>query len=233
LHDAIIPAAPGEFRKDIFALFRYNSSMPTVTSRHRILEYLEGKLQPVSAEEIGRALKMTSANARHHLALLTADGRVMVAGQLAPKARGRPQQLYSPASRAASHNLGGLACALLAEVFERTAPEAHPSLLAELAERMLADAPAPAGPLRQRLTHAIQRLNQWHYAAGWEARPEGPRITLGHCPYGAVQPRFPVLCQLDALLLQQALGLPVIQKAQREPDARGVKTCVFAAGSGE
>ncbi len=195
------------------------------TSRQRVLEYLEAR-GSATPNEISRALKMTTANARHHLGLLAQDGRALVVGQ-SSAARGRPALIYAPASRAASHNLNGLAEALLSVLNETQAGEQE-ALLRRVAERMLQESPAPAGSLTQRLTQAVHTLNALHYEARWEARAEAPRFIFDHCPYQEIAAGHAELCQLDALLLQRALGLPVKQSARLAQDAKGLAHCVFA-----
>ena len=200
------------------------------TSRHRILEYIESKDQPTNTAEISRALKMTPANARHHLGLLVKDGRVSVVGQIPSNRRGRPLLLYSPATRAASHNLDGLAHALLTVMLTHVSIENQPVLLVEIATRLLTDPKPLAGSLAQRLTHAVHQLDELNYAARWEARSDAPHIMLGHCPYVAILANHPEICQLDALVLQTALGLPVSQQTKRERDSRGLLCCLFIVG---
>ena len=50
------------------------------TVRQQIFNYLK-KHQLASAADIARDLRMTPANARHHLSLLQADGRVEQMGE--------------------------------------------------------------------------------------------------------------------------------------------------------
>ena len=51
--------------------------MAMTTARQKVLAYLK-KNRLASAQEIARALHVTPANARHHLRILAADGRVTV-----------------------------------------------------------------------------------------------------------------------------------------------------------
>jgi predicted ArsR family transcriptional regulator len=66
-----------------------------------------------------------------------------------------------------------------------------------------------------------------HYQARWEAGADGPRIVLGHCPYGTVIEKHPELCQMDGALLAKLLGGEVRQTAKLEKGAGGLPYCVF------
>ena len=63
-----------------------------ITTRHKILDYLK-RNRTVSSRELARALQMTPANARYHLGILAADGRVEVISQR-QEGRGRPEKVY-------------------------------------------------------------------------------------------------------------------------------------------
>ena len=178
---------------------------------------------------------MTPANARHHLAILEEQGLVEVAGQRSEKTRGRPAQLYRLSEQAIGDNLDQLASALLHELISGVTADERKEILQRVANRMrgdpiLEDAQKPAAQLAQRLYQAIQRLNELKYQARWEAHSDGPRVVLGHCPYAAILPEHPMICQLDRQLLEEFLELPVKQTARLASDARGATYCMFVIG---
>lgn len=202
------------------------------TSRQRLLEFVYAR-KIVSAGELSRALQMTEANARHHLAILQEQGLVEVVGERPPQGKGRPAQLFGPSKQALGNNLARLAKALLAEM-------ADEGWAVRVARRMAADEetplPLPAssaraqeggGHLTQRLVHTVQRLNELHYQARWEAHAGGPRLILRNCPYAAIIEKHPELCQVDAALLEQLAGAPVEQIAKLAPERGGGVVCVF------
>jgi predicted ArsR family transcriptional regulator len=82
-------------------------------------------------------------------------------------------------------------------------------------------------PITRRLAATVDRLNELHYQARWEAGAAGPRLTLGYCPYAAVIKAHPELCQMDAFLLEERLGLSVKQTAKLQPSAKGLPFCEF------
>lgn len=189
--------------------------MPVTTARQKILIYLK-KNRLASAQDIARALRVTAADARHHLGILGSDGRVTVVSQRAG-GRGRPVKLYGLSGALAGDNLPGLLEAALEEWLGGLPPSKREQALASLAGRMGGAAGAESVPLMRRLASTVERLNQLHYQARWEAGAEGPRIILGQCPYAAVIGRHPELCQMDAALLAGLLDAHVEQRVKLGP----------------
>ncbi|HEX7976892.1 MAG TPA: helix-turn-helix domain-containing protein [Anaerolineales bacterium] len=201
------------------------------TSRQRVLEYVQSQ-RIVAAADIRRALSMTAANARHHLAILEQQGLVEVVGKRPSKGKGRPAALYSLSQGALGHNLDRLAAALLDEALGGQPPESQGRLLRHLSGKLAGENVGPGGQerpasLTQRLYQAVQRLNEMRYQARWEAHAQAPRIILGHCPYASILPEHPELCALDAALLENLLEAPATQAAKLAPDPRGGRYCLF------
>jgi len=194
-----------------------------ITTRQKILDYLK-RNRIVSSREIARSLQMTPANARHHLGILAADGRVETVNQR-QLGRGRPEKVYRLAGTLVGDNLSALADALLAEAGNKVKMEA-------LGKRVAGKSAVSGQPLMRRLMSTVERLNGMHYQARWEAGAEGPRIILGHCPYSAVIEKHPQLCQMDAALLDELLGAQVKQLAKQEKGAGGLPYCAFVLTQG-
>lgn len=188
------------------------------TTRQKILDYLK-RNRSVSSRELARNLHMTAANARHHLGILAADGRVEVVSRR-QGSKGRPEKVYRLAGTLMGDNLSALADALLSEAAGKIELEA-------VGKRIAGESPDPDQPLMRRLASAVERLNGMHYQARWEAGAEGPRIVLGHCPYAAVIGKHPEICQMDASVLANLLGSNVRQTARLEIGAGGLPYCVF------
>lgn len=211
------------------------------TSRKQILDYLDNKPLTTTAE-LSRALKMTPANVRHHLRVLIEEGAVEVAERGPSNGRGRPIFLYSRTQQSQSHNLDGLAHATLKTQLSDRSDEERSRALQQIASYMAqAEDRPPASQqahqqasllvsLTHRLNHAVQRLNEMGYSARWEAHSQAPRLRLGHCPYLAILPEHPELCQMDAYLLEDLLGVPATQTKKRAQDSRGARYCLFIAG---
>jgi len=190
----------------------------SVTTRQKILDYLK-RNRTVSSRELARTLHMTPANARHHLGILAADGRVEVVS-LRRGGKGRPEKVYRLAGTLVGDNLSALADALLTEADGKEEMEA-------LGKRIAGESITSGQPLMRRLASAVERLNGMHYQSRWEAGAEGPRVVLGHCPYAAVIGKHPELCQMDAALLAKLLGGEVRQTAKLEKGAGGLPYCAF------
>ncbi len=192
-------------------------------TRQEILNYLRTH-QIVSAIEISRALHMTAANARHHLALLEEQQMVEAVGQRPPKGRGRPTTLFTLTHQAMEDNIDLLVDALFKVMLSNADPVQPFDALIPL----LFGSPTSGANRIQQLNQVIQTLNEMTYQARWEASPAGPRIIFGHCPYAAILNENPELCQMDESALAMLLGLPVEQLAKLTRNAQGKVNCVFA-----
>lgn len=201
-----------------------------LTTRLRILDYLR-KQQTASAGELSLAMTLTGANIRHHLAVLEANDLVEVIGQLREGQRGRPVNLYSLSRRVLGDGLDALSGALLSEWLEGKTGESRRKALSVLAQHLLSTNPEKLHlSLTQRLAATIDRLNQLHYQARWEAAASGARLILGHCPYAAIIGVHPELCTMDEYLLGGSLQSNVRQTAKLQPGKRGLPICVFLVG---
>lgn len=188
------------------------------STRQKILAHLR-KNRDASARELARTLRMSEANVRHHLRVLTSDGRVSVVRARVPLAgRGRPEKVFSLSAALEGDNLAGLAEALLAV-------EGLTLNVERLAGHILDANPFANLPIAKRLALLVEKLNAMHYQSRWEAGAEGPRVLFGRCPYAAVIEKHPELCQMDVSLLGNALGREARQLGKIEK-AQGV--CVFA-----
>jgi len=191
-------------------------------TRQDILAYLQAN-HTATANQLSRALQITSADARYHLGWLAREGLVEVITQRPTTSRGRPTQVYSLTQSARSNNLPLLAQALLSALQE----EAQPQVLHRAARLLAGERNTAPLNLTPRLGRAVQHLNALHYQARWEAHAHAPHIILGYCPYLAILPAHPVLCQMDAWLLEELLGQPVVQSIKLAPTELGNTSCVF------
>lgn len=187
-----------------------------MTTRQRILNHLK-KTSDSSAREIARALNLSAPNVRHHLGVLAADGRVTVLREHS-EGRGRPVKVYGLSSALEGDNLSALTEALLAEAGGTIEWDA-------VARRILGAAEPSNLPVAARLRLLVDKLNERHYRARWEAGAEGPRVIFGRCPYAAVIEAHSELCQMDVSLLGKFLRRDVRQLAKIE---KGQGMCVFA-----
>jgi len=219
------------------------------TSRQRLLEYIQ-KHRYVTVAELSRALRMSRANARHHLAILEEQGLVVETGERTQgQGRGRPSLIYTLADTVQAHSLGELSGILLDLLAEQVPTGERTQLYRQVAfalksvgqagsngrsARLAQDAEVETSRMTNltgRLTTTVQGLNQLNYHARWEAHAQGPQLILTHCPYAAILKRHPEMCQIDRYLLQELSGAPVVQTERLTPDERGVPFCRFVLQS--
>jgi predicted ArsR family transcriptional regulator len=198
-------------------LIRLSAAYPLIrlliTARQKVLAHLK-KTRAASAREIARALKMSAPNVRHHLSVLCSDGRVEFTALNNREGRGRPEKMYSLSAAALGDNLPALTNALLTEAGSRLNVDA-------VASRILNAGQFANLPVTKRLVLLVEKLDEMHYQARWEAGAEGPRVIFGRCPYSQVIEKHPELCKMDAALLANALNRPVSQLQKNETGARG------------
>jgi predicted ArsR family transcriptional regulator len=197
-----------------------------ITARQKVLAHLK-KTRSASAREIARALKMSAPNVRHHLSVLSSDGRVEFTTVNNRGGRGRPEKMYSQSQSALGDNLSALAGALLTEVGSNSGQGLD---VESIASRLLDLAQFTNLPIAKRLTLLIEKLAEMHYQTRWEAGAEGPRVIFGRCPYAKIIDNHPELCKMDVTLLEMALGRPVIQLQKNEACARGICPFLFQVG---
>jgi len=196
------------------------------TTRVRILEYIR-RFQTASVAELAHTLGMTGANIRHHLAVLESDGMIEMVGQR-KEGRGRPLGVYGLSRRMLGDGLDELVGALFDVWLDGASGEVRKMGLGSVAGRLAGkNTPDSTTAIPRRLTQAINRLNELHYQARWEASAEGPRLILGHCPYKAIVADYPELCLMDGFLLETQLALPVEQTEKLLTSSLGLPFCAF------
>ena len=196
-------------------------------ARQKMLAYLR-KNQSVTADEAARAMRMTSANVRHHLSLLLADGLVEVIGLRKSEGKGRPVKVFGLSRAALGDNYAPLSEIALEGWLSSIEPERRDSALKLIAEK-LAGLPVDRKlHITRRLVLAAERLNSLHYRAHWEAHAGGARMILGHCPYSVIVGKHPELCRMDAFLLELLVGADLEQIAKLETTGKGLPVCIFS-----
>jgi predicted ArsR family transcriptional regulator len=193
-----------------------------ITARQKVLAQLK-KTRSASAREIARALKMSAPTVRHHLSILCSDGRAELMTVNNREGRGRPEKIYSLSQSALGDNLSVLADALLSEKVDL-----------EVVGERIAQSQGMLGvasqPMPKRLSALVDKLNEMHYQARWEAGAEGPRVILGRCPYAKVIDGHPELCKMEVALLEKAIGRPVLQSTKGEMTGHGICPFIFKVG---
>jgi len=190
-----------------------------MTARQKVLAHLK-KTRAASAREIARALKMSAPNVRHHLGILTSDGRLEITSVHQRGGRGRPEKMYSLSQSALGDNLSVLADAML-----------NGKVNVEAVGERIAQSQGLVGfanqPMPKRLSLLVEKLNEMHYQARWEAGAEGPRVIFGRCPFAKIIENHPELCKMDTAMLGASLGRPVMQLQKNEAGTRGLCPFLF------
>jgi predicted ArsR family transcriptional regulator len=195
------------------------------TTRYRLIEYIRVK-KVVSAAELARVLKITAADARHHLASLEDEGVVVVVDTRV-QGRGRPTQLYRLTRDINRHYLDALTSAVLKVWLGGVTEVEREGALRKIAASLTAGWNQPGGNLTQRLTYTVRHLNEMNYLARWEAHIESPRILIMHCPYALMVKDHPETCRMDVFVINNLLGQPVTQISTMGRCTTGELQCIF------
>lgn len=173
---------------------------------------------------------MSTPTVRYHLSILVADGRIVAEGLVAGRKRGRPEILYRLSNRMAGENLSLLADIALRGWLGGKAETEQRAAIQSVAQALRQHFGAIDNklPAQKRMVVLIERLNDLHYRARWEAGAEGPRILFGNCPYAAIIELHPELCSMDASMLAGEIGTEVEQLSKIRRGAGGPSQCTFA-----
>jgi len=201
-----------------------------ITTRKRLLEYLSLK-EVATAKDISRHLQLTAANVRYHLSALVFENIVEEVGISGSSARGRPSKLYRIASHRDRLSFMVLTKALLS-IIEGQAEDQQAKIIEQIAEQILAiNPPLPQrGSLSSRMNTVVQLLNRMNYDAHWEAHAQAPRLIMKHCPYERIITDHPILCNIDAQIVQKLINLPAFQSMKRQPSSQESNRCIFLIG---
>jgi len=214
----------------ILLIYLFKVNMPN--SRQNILNYIIEQ-QNTTVEELSKVFRVTPANIRHHLSILTEQGSVNVIGQKAVSKKGRPAQIYCSSQQSNRNNLDHLSDALLCALMCNAEPTERIQFIEDIANHLGSQYKTGLSNPTRRLYSTIHALNHMNYQAHWEAHLENPRIMLGHCPYRAILEIHPELCLVDASLLEQLLNAPVRQVEKQTINIRGISQCIFIIKNSE
>jgi predicted ArsR family transcriptional regulator len=200
------------------------------STRLRLLDFLRAHPDSTAAD-LARGLRLTRADVRYHLNLLLSEGVVAETGKRV-RGRGRPARSLRLTSTVNPQRFDLMANALLSVNLAGLNPKETCAYLGQIALQLIATVSPPSSStasqtaksqsLAGRLVESIARLNDLGYRARWEAHADWPRIILEHCPFSALYAEHPGLEQLDAVLLEGLLGMPVVQLSSQAKGLAGV-----------
>ena len=202
--------------------------MAVITARQRVLNYLK-KQGSASAAQIGHALNMSAATVRHHLSILLGDGRIALIREKRRGERGRPVKIFGLSEKSLGDNLALLSDAVLGELIQGLSAAKRDVAIKAIARKLTLQFGNDIlnFPIAKRLTIIIEKLNELHYQARWEAGAQGPRILFAHCPYAAIIDHHPELCRMDETLLGELVSAQARQLAKIGQQPAGSSYCIF------
>ena len=197
-------------------------------TRQQILDHL--KVYGASTvDQLATVLGLSPVTVRHHLDILRSEELIGAPVVRRRNTRGRPQHLFALTEKAASrfpkryHELaGGLLDQLKQHADERTVNV----IFAGLSDSLLASAPRPEpeSTLAERLTLAVNYLNNQGYVARWQPVADGYVVHTCNCPFEGVAAAHGELCGLDARLISTLVGAPVERRSHL---ADGDPSCTY------
>ncbi len=212
------------FLQIFFCIITGSCYTPLVQStRQKILVYLNTH-PGASAVEISRSLDLTAANIRYHLGLLIESDWVQVSGKRGSGYAGRPIKLYNLTSLSLGTNIEPLLAAILESLATKKSANSD---LHSIAETLAAKTNLNQGNRILRFNQALEYLNQLNYHASWEARPDGPRVILRHCPYLELAKNHSLLCQFDNHLISILFDTPLELTRKRSFGKDPFSPCIF------
>lgn len=192
---------------------------PEAGTRRRVLE-LVATDGPVTAAQLARALHLTAAGVRRHLASLEDAGQI---GEhqmhaVGRPGRGRPARRFVVAERGQerlTHHYAEIATDALAFLVDQGGTQALDRFAERrihLLEQKLAPAVAAAGSDVAARAHALaSALDEEGFAASARPVPGAAAVQLcqGHCPVQDVATAFPQLCEAETRAFARLLGVHV------------------------
>jgi predicted ArsR family transcriptional regulator len=202
---------------------------PLTGTKRKIVELLKRQSE-ATAEELAGQLGVSATAVRQHLAVLEAEG--FVVRESRARGPGRPAHVWrltEKAETAFPKQCGLLGNLLLGQLLAR---EGETKVL-ELLEAIAGDFAQELGegpeledrPLRERIERLVERLNELGaYAQAEVACAKKPLIRWRNCPFYEIAKEYPIVCEMDRMLLSKMLGVPVRIEGTI---ARGAPCCTF------
>lgn len=204
-----------------------------ITSRQRLFDFIRAQ-KTVTIAEISAAMRMTPANARHHVSILKDQELIEIVGRRPQSGKGRPSYLISAVRSSQESNLPSLTNALLQQITSNSTPDSRQEFFRNIAKRLIAPTQNHDNDSLSESRHtqlfldAIYRLNELNYEAKWEAHAGSPLVIFQNCPYRDIIESSPEICLLDHKILEILLEASSIEQLAKLVETRsGIPQCVF------
>lgn len=193
------------------------------STRGRVLRTLRRGAHTIP--ELASALGLTDNAVRAHLTNLERDGMVERVGRRRDGV-GQPAVLYGLTvdgetvfPKAYEAVLDQTLEVLADELGGRRAA----GVLRAVGRKMAGDVPRPGGGLDERIGAAREALEELGAALEVRKGPQGPRLEGMSCPLAGVVRAHPEACKVVEALVETLVGVPVLERCERE----GRPRCVF------
>nr|AQQ74644.1 hypothetical protein [uncultured bacterium] len=200
-------------------------------NQRRILDYLLGKPEGATLDELAAHLGITKTAAKEHVVKVEAQG--LLSYRDAKGAVGRPRRHYlltSAGQEAFPRQYSWLSNVLL----ELLAKDLGPSGVSRLMTKLAADVSgsfrerfARAGTMAELLAEVTAVLNELGYRATLKQSDlrKGAVVEATNCVYHSVAKKHPELCRFDTRFLESSTGMNVRLECCI---AKGGAVCRFA-----
>jgi predicted ArsR family transcriptional regulator len=194
------------------------------STQEEILEFLNNN-PGATASELSVHLQVTRANVYYHIKNLLKQGTIetILITEEKPGA-GRPPLGYQLSRKNNYDFLAGLMHGILS---------LHPELLGastitELASYFSSGFLQPhTTSLRVLADYVVRFLDAMNYHPHWEAGQGGPKIYYDNCPFAILLPKYPLLCQMDNIILGKLFNMPIKTIQTKSPLNRKIHKCIF------
>jgi len=199
-------------------------------TRKLILDHIN-RHGPSTVDDFAAAAGVVGVTVRAHLAVLEREDLV-VRQKVRTGRAGRPRIHYALTVRAQDVFPKGYD-QLVRRLLETVgSDEARGNLIAKTANGWAASVAAsvtPEGNREDRIRAAVSALDETGCETEWHEEEDRLQITLHNCPYPIVVERFPQLCEMERIFLQDLLQFPVTV-VESGP---GCSECVMVAEPGQ
>lgn len=165
---------------------------------------------PLTIAEISRQLNLTKADIRYHVSRLAAEGKIKTAPIPENKnvaKPGRPAKSFTVSDQVYPDNINELIQTwfFLSELKPETLQDAARIMANNFSMNNI-----QSTSVFQTMNHIITELNERHYNARWEIKPNGPVIYFHNCPYKSLVSQNPQLCKFDQYLLSELTNSTIL-----------------------
>jgi predicted ArsR family transcriptional regulator len=178
--------------------------------------------------EMSRAIGVTKPAIQYQIKSLLEQGLIEVAPEIhSTSKRGRPEKHYRLSKQKLPENYCRLAEGFI-QFYQLRSDDVH-SLeeLAEILSKSLETKADRKKPFIKRMRSLLDGLSTQNYQPHWEIHANGSILTFRNCPYAQLSENYPILCEIDRMMLQKVLGVSVKQELTWGESPKRSQGCAF------